>query len=139
MIFLSKAVATALLRPVKFFRLILIALAFFSLAGGPLAVLQTVAWAKMIRNYSTEESLATAFQKTFSGKYHCSLCQKIAAEKKNEKKAAAFNVDKSIKAALCLAVIKANILFPKEKNYPSTPFLKNAGLSQEPPTPYPRS
>ena len=73
-------------RPIKFFGLIFIAFAFFSLAGGPLALLQTVAWARMIHDYSEQESVVTAFQKTFSGKYPCSLCKKIAAEKKKEKK-----------------------------------------------------
>ena len=85
MISLSKVVTTALQRPIKFFGLIFIAFAFFSLAGGPLALFQMVAWGKMIRNYSAQESVSTAFQKTFSGKYPCPLCQKITAEKKKEK------------------------------------------------------
>ncbi len=139
MIFRSKTVTTVLQRPVKFFGLLLIALSFFSLAGGPLALVQTVAWAKMLHDYSAQESVVTAFQKTFSGKYPCSLCQKIAAAKKKEKKTTVFNVDKSMKATLSLVALNAEIPFPKKKKYPPTPCLKNVGLSQEPPTPYPRS
>ncbi|WP_337236091.1 hypothetical protein, partial [Vibrio cholerae] len=44
-------------QPVRLLGALFIALAFFSLAGGPLAVVQTVAWATMIRNYSATESL----------------------------------------------------------------------------------
>src|SRR5258708_6190788 len=43
------------------------ALAMFSIAGGHWAVLQTVAWAQMLRDYSKDATVTEAVAKTFSG------------------------------------------------------------------------
>ena len=66
-----------------------IAVALFGIVGGHWAVLQGVAWTRMVHTYSAEGSLQSAVEKTFSGKHPCSLCKKIACEKQKEKKAAA--------------------------------------------------
>ena len=63
-----------------------IAVALFGIVGGHWAVLQSVAWAQMVHDYSSQGSLQSAVEKTFSGKYPCSLCKKIALEKQKEKK-----------------------------------------------------
>ena len=79
-------VNSLLKNPLRFVGIIFMAMALFSLAGGHWAVLQSVAWANMIHNYSTQGSLSSAVEKTFSGKYRCSLCKKISEAKQQEKK-----------------------------------------------------
>ena len=50
------------------------------------ALLQTVAWAGMVVNYSREGSLAEAISQTFDGKHPCSLCKAIRKGRAEEKK-----------------------------------------------------
>ncbi len=68
--------------------LVLAALALFSIAGGYWAVLQTVAWAEMLHDYTQKTgSVATAVQQTFDGVHPCEICLQIAAAKQQETKA----------------------------------------------------
>lgn len=67
----------------------LMCLAMFSIAGGHWVVLQTVAWAQMVREYSQTATVAEALEKTFSGKAPCSLCEQIAEAKQQEEKSPA--------------------------------------------------
>ncbi len=61
------------------------ALAFFSIAGGHWAVLQTVAWAEMVSDYAQRNgSIAVAVEHTFDGRHPCNLCRDIAAAKGKE-------------------------------------------------------
>jgi len=53
-------------------------LAFFLVAGGPLGLLQVVAWTQMVHDFSRTGSLAEAVGKTLDGRHLCPLCQKIA-------------------------------------------------------------
>lgn len=57
-------------------RFVLIASLFGSM-GGHLAVLQTVAWAKMALNFSRHDSVRVSLQKTFDGNHPCAMCLKI--------------------------------------------------------------
>lgn len=68
-----------------------IAMALFSLSGGHWAVLQGVAWGRMIQSYSSQGSFSSAVEKTFDGKHRCSLCKKIEQAKQQEKKNAFVN------------------------------------------------
>jgi hypothetical protein len=53
--------------------------ALFALVGGPLAVVQVVAWGQMLSDYSQEEgSFLAGATKTFSGDAPCGLCVKVA-------------------------------------------------------------
>ncbi len=45
--------------------------------GGHWLALQSVAWGRMIADFSQQDSLGTAIAKTFSGKHPCSMCLKI--------------------------------------------------------------
>lgn len=63
-----------------------IAIALFSLCGGHWAVLQGVAWGRMIQTYSMEGSFQSAIAKTFDGEHRCPLCKKIEQTKQQEKK-----------------------------------------------------
>lgn len=70
----------------RFIGTLFIAMALFSLSGGHWAVLQGVAWGRMIQEYSAQGSFSSAVEKTFGGKYRCSLCKKIEHAKQQEKK-----------------------------------------------------
>ena len=68
--------------------LLFAALALFSIAGGHWAVLQTVAWAEMLRDYTQKTgSVAVAVEQTFDGAHPCALCLEIASTKQQEGKA----------------------------------------------------
>ena len=45
--------------------------------GGHWFALQSIAWSRMIADFSHRDSLGTAIAKTFSGKYPCSLCLQV--------------------------------------------------------------
>jgi hypothetical protein len=45
--------------------------------GGHWLALQSIAWGRMIAEFSRQDSVGTAVAKTFSGKYPCPLCLKI--------------------------------------------------------------
>ena len=62
-------------------------LALFVAIGGPLAMLQGVAWVKMVHDFSKTVSLTQAVEKTFDGKHPCPLCKKIASARTSEEKA----------------------------------------------------
>jgi len=80
---------------------LLMCLAMFSIAGGHWAVLQSVAWAGMLRDYSRGAGLGAAVEKTFSGKYPCAMCCKIAdAQKKQEQSAPAMKLEKKAEVFL---------------------------------------
>ena len=55
--------------------------AFLFSCGGHWYVLQAVAWANMIREYSQVVPLAQAVQMTLSGQYPCAMCKAIAEKK----------------------------------------------------------
>ncbi len=63
-----------------------ISLALFLVIGGPWAVLQTVAWTKMMVDYSQGASVAEAVAKTFDGDHPCNLCTKISKVRQGEQK-----------------------------------------------------
>jgi len=60
------------------------------MGGGHWAALQTVAWGRMIADFSRQDSLGTAISMTLSGKHPCALCHKIRKawheEKQREQK-----------------------------------------------------
>ena len=51
--------------------------AVLAMCGGHWLVLQSVAWGRMIADFSQEDSIGTAIAKTFSGKHPCSMCLQI--------------------------------------------------------------
>ena len=65
-------------------RLLHLTLAFTAclhLCGGPLGMLQGIAWMKMLVTYSQADGLMQGVKKTFDGAHPCALCQKIATAK----------------------------------------------------------
>lgn len=58
----------------------LLLLAFVSAINLHLPVLQVVAWAGMIVNYSRDAEISEAFEMTFDGEHPCPMCKAIQAE-----------------------------------------------------------
>jgi hypothetical protein len=64
--------------------ILLVLVAFIFSSGGEWAVLQCVAWANMIREYSEMVPFPEAVKMTFSGEYPCALCKAIAEKKQSD-------------------------------------------------------
>lgn len=64
-------------------RLIVI-LALLASVGGHWALLQSVAWTRMIIERTQTDSFATALQTTLDGEHPCDLCKRITEGKQNE-------------------------------------------------------
>lgn len=116
----------------------LMAAALFLSAGGHLALLQGVAWANMIRDYSRGDSLTQAVEKTFDGKHPCPLCKKIAAQRSKEEKAP-VTVKAEKKAEVFLPSASTLIPLPVVASfaYPPYPFLNAPEQLSAPPVPVP--
>lgn len=116
------------------------ALALFLSAGGHWAMLQGVAWASMIRDYSSTGSVTVAVQKTFDGKHPCALCKKIAAERTHEEKAP-VTVKAEKKAEVFVASESAIVPLPIVRSfaYPPHPFVNVPERFFAPPVPVPIS
>jgi hypothetical protein len=56
-----------------------------SVTGGQWQILQSVAWARMIFNYSRAESIQTALEQTFDGRHPCELCKLIQKAKESDR------------------------------------------------------
>ena len=83
---------------------IIVLVAFLFSCGGQWTVLQGLAWANMIREYSQVVPLGQAVQMTFSGQYPCAMCKAIA-DKKNSEDAKIFRLAKYDKAILASGVM----------------------------------
>ena len=63
---------------------VLCLLAAVHLLGGHWGVLQMVAWAKMVQDYSGERGLIAGVKQAFDGEHPCEMCRKIATDKGRE-------------------------------------------------------
>src|SRR5215469_12912704 len=61
--------------------------ALLAATGTHWVLLQSVAWTTMLADNLRTGSLVEAVEKTFDGQHPCSLCKRISAGKKSEKKA----------------------------------------------------
>ena len=116
----------------------LICLAFFALAGGHWALLQTIAWAQMVRDFSKSVPIAEAIVRTLSGEYPCGMCTRIGAERqKEEKLPAVVKVKKN--AEICPFSAREILSEPEGREY-TYPKLRAFALierSEAPPVPVP--
>jgi hypothetical protein len=115
---------------------ILIILALLAATGGHWMVLQTVAWTNMLANNLRTESVATALTKTFDGKNPCTLCKRISAGKKTEKKTEFPTLLKKIEfySERPLIVFSA----PTDFRLMVRPFEELPNWSEAPPKPRPK-
>src|SRR5215469_7645769 len=65
---------------------LLCVLAVFQLLGGPLAILQGVAWVRMALTYSQSDGVGEGIAKTFDGQHMCSLCKAIAKKRDGQQR-----------------------------------------------------
>jgi hypothetical protein len=54
--------------------------------GGHWAVLQSIAWSRMLVEYARENSVVEAVQMTFDGEHPCEMCHRIEAGRQQEDK-----------------------------------------------------
>lgn len=121
------------------FGTLLMCVAMFFIAGGHWAVLQSIAWAGMLSDYSRGESFGAAVEKTFSGKYPCPMCRKIAAaQKKQERSTPMLKVEKKAEVFL---VTRAVALVPPPPLWELVPrsLRTPPPLRFAPPRPVPRA
>jgi len=78
------------------FSRLLIVVALFLAIGGHWALLQSVAWASMIVDYSRNATLTVAVEKTFDGQHPCSICHQIQKGRQSEKKGETVQLIKKI-------------------------------------------
>jgi len=111
-------------------------LAMIVATGSHWALLQSVAWTRMVADNLRTGSLAEALEKTFDGRHPCCLCKAIAAGKKSEKK-----------HAVTMPSQKLEFAFPQEDFVLITPSscetvpslsLIVVSFPHKPPTPPPR-
>ena len=95
-----------------------VSLALFLVIGGPWAVLQTVAWTKMIVDYSQGTTLGEAVAKTFDGNHPCKLCVKISKVKQGEEKSPLVTLQTK-KEGPFLAVKTVQLSDPSAQELPS--------------------
>jgi hypothetical protein len=119
------------------FTLLVVLVAFTFSCGGQWPVLQCVAWANMIREYSEMVPFAQAVQMTFSGQYPCALCKAIVEKKQEEdtKLAATFKYEKKFFSP-GLAVEARSATLSPQTFVIREPIFQN--WSEAPPTPPPR-
>jgi hypothetical protein len=121
--------------------LLLSVLAMFAIAGGHWAVLQSVAWAGMVNDYSRTDGLAVAVEKTFSGGYPCAMCKRIAMAQKEQEQAPASTVKAETKLLLGLIPTSLLVIPPAARRGTFPPILNSllVSRSERPPTPVPIS
>ena len=64
---------------------LIVVLALLASVGGHWALLQSVAWTRMIIERTQTESFATAVQTTLDGEHPCDMCKRITEGKQNER------------------------------------------------------
>ena len=112
--------------------------AFIFSSGGQWPVLQCVAWANMIREYSEMVPLTEAVQMTFSGKYPCSMCKAIAEKTNSEQQQKIQELDKHEKKLLPISSVARCGSFFTVIAYPDFVVFLH-GRHEAPPTPPPQA
>ena len=117
---------------------LVMALALFLVAGGHWAMLQGVAWATMVKDFSKTGSLTEAVGKTFDGKHPCAMCKKLTNARASEEKApVTLKVDK--KAEVFVASARSEVPMPLARPivYGPAPFVVMPERFFAPPVPVP--
>jgi hypothetical protein len=123
--------------------LLCVALALFSIAGGPWAVVQSVAWVEMLRDYTQRTgSLTVAVQQTFDGQHPCELCRQIQTAKSQEHKESPVvpgaKEDAKVKAVSTHPILRPAEPLATELAFHPAGAIFRPGWTEAPPTPPPR-
>lgn len=62
--------------------------ALFLTMGGHWALLQSLAWSRMLVDYSRDSSLSSAIAKTFDGQHPCPMCKEVEKGRAEDEKQA---------------------------------------------------
>ena len=117
---------------------VMMALSLFLVAGGHWAILQGVAWATMVKDFSKSGSLTEAVGKTFDGKHPCPMCKKIASARTSEEKAPlTVKIEKKAEVFLKSPVSELPLPLSRPFVYGSAPFVLMPELCFAPPVPVP--
>lgn len=68
--------------------------------GGHLMLLQTIAWTKMLVDYSGKGTFASAVEKTFDGQHPCKMCKMVKKTKTEEEKKSVVKAEMKMEIAL---------------------------------------
>jgi hypothetical protein len=117
---------------------LVMALALFLIAGGHWAMLQGVAWATMVKDFSKTGSLTEAVGKTFDGKHPCAMCKKLTNARASEEKApVTLKVDKKAEAFVASARSEVPMPLARPIVYGPAPFVVMPERFFAPPVPVP--
>jgi len=116
----------------------MMAFALFVAIGGPLAVLQGVAWVNMVHDFSQNGSLAQAMEKAFDGQHPCPLCKRIATQRASEEKVpVTLKVDKKAEAFVSVTGSMVPLPMVRPMIYGPAPFVSIPERFFAPPVPVP--
>lgn len=68
--------------------------------GGHLVLMQTVAWSRMLVDFSSESSFKEAVVKTFDGEHPCEMCKVVKKTKSEEEKKSVVKAEMKMDVAL---------------------------------------
>ena len=110
--------------------------ALLGASGGHWALLQTVAWTRMLATNLETDSLGAALAKTFDGQHPCCMCKAISAGKKSEKKKEFTSAGKQLEFIADLR--KFVFVAPSHFQLQPEARCSFSQTAQRPPTPPPR-
>ena len=116
-------------------RLIVI-LALLASVGGHWAVLQSVAWTRMIIERTHADSFVTAVKTTLDGDHPCDMCKRITEGKQSERQEEKVQVNVKLDM-LCELRLIAIVPPSQPMNFPSSP-TEGTPRAERPPVPPPR-
>ena len=116
-------------------RLIVI-LALLASVGGHWAVLQSVAWTRMIIERTHADSFVTAVKTTLDGDHPCDMCKRITEGKQSERQEEKVQVNVKLDM-LCELRLIAIVPPSQPMNFPSSP-AEGTPRAERPPVPPPR-
>ena len=115
----------------------MVILALLASVGGHWALLQSVAWTRMIIERTHEDSFAAAVKTTLDGEHPCDMCKRITEGKQNEQQPEKSPL--SVKMDLLCERRIIAIAPPSEPmNFPSSP-TGGTPRAERPPVPPPRA
>ena len=126
--------------PTKKIASLFVSLTLFIIVGGPWTVLQTIAWAKMVVDYSRDNPVSESISKTFDGNHPCGMCEKISKVRSEEQKSPAlvFQIKKE-GPFITLKGISLKLPIETKTMAFSVLSVTYQSVRFEPPTPVPRA
>ena len=118
-------------------RRLIVILALLASVGGHWAVLQSVAWTRMIIERTHADSFVTAVKTTLDGDHPCDMCKRITEGKQSERQEEKVQVNVKLDM-LCELRLIAIVPPSQPMNFPSSP-TEGTPRAERPPVPPPRA